>query len=100
MSNTGFFLIVKLSSGGGSGSGCGSGSGGLVGYGNLTAGSANVSVNGMIVHLTWGAGTFNGHDPYPTLSCENSLGENVTASWSQPFFVSIALSREIFLQKE
>ena len=31
------------SSGGGSGSGCGSGSGGLVGYGNLTAGSANVS---------------------------------------------------------
>ena len=25
MSNTGFFLIVKLSSGGGSGSGCGSG---------------------------------------------------------------------------
>ena len=78
------------SSGGGSGSGCGSGSGGLVGYGNLTAGSANVSVNGMIVHLTWGVGTFNAIDPYPTLSCENSLGENVTASWSQPFFVSIA----------
>lgn len=75
-----------------SGCGCGSGcgSGGLVGYGNLIAGSANVNVHGIILYLSWGSGSFNAIDPYPTLSCENILGSNVAVSWNRPYIVSIA----------